>query len=343
MILPKRRLIVFVQNLSIIMILLIVGGVGNDVAAQTYVNPTAPPPGGRAATFLDTSAVTQLKLGSLFIGRTTSPKYFCLNAISSFPSGISQADKDAGYCINSWSSLIAGGLLPLYTNQFAVTGASPPFPIAEKYLDAAGTTTGYLRVKGASSLTTIITTADAFPLNTTTAFYGDTGSSPQAGSFAAYFNGRLKVDDISGLSRSGSLCLGSNTFNPSCTARFTDLCATCTGRSNYNDQIRYDVNNPPAVASLNGAGTVVHNQSARLTKETGAGTYGGSWQFDSAVVGGVTNLPTNKSYCLDGYCSKERGEDLPADGDYCPSDCGFGFGVFPGNILTSGDPGVIVR
>lgn len=316
---------------------------GNAALAQTYISPTAPPPGGRSASLLDTSGITQLKLGSLFVGQASTPKYFCLNAVSSTIGSIAQADIDAGYCINSWSSLTAGGLLPLYPDQFSVGGGSPPFPDAENYFMAANATPGYVRIRGTSSQPSLAVTADTFPGNTTSGYYGDAGSSP-LNSYAAYFNGRLKVDDISGSGNenSGSLCLGSNVSNPNCIDHFSDLCATCTARLDYSDQLLFDTNNPPKMAAVHTGNVLIHNQSARLTKETGSSTAGGAWQFESAVVGGFSSTPDNKSYCGDGYCSTERGENSGADPDSCPIDCS-AFPITSPTQTVVSDPGVIIR
>lgn len=264
----------------------------SPVAAQ-FIDPTAIAPGGRTATFLDTSATSQKKLGSLLIGDGAGSDMLCLN-------GTGPAD-----CISSWLNLagaLGGPFVRLYENQVV----NPT--LLASYNAFLQNGMAALQGVGATAAPTFTSNADAGSLKV--GLYSSDGYDPT--SYAARFGGRLSITNHTNVTNDpGQVCLNATTaYNPAgplprygCITNWTDL-----GSGTIGAYVHLQTSNPPALYEL-GSSWV----------GTSGSTIRGAWNVDSAVVGGATTGGVSNQHCGDGLCSLELFEGPPFN--FCPADC----------------------
>ncbi len=278
-------------------------GFGGTALAQTFIEPSGPAPGGRSATYLDTSSTTQKKLGSLIIGDGAgTAETFCLNANSS-------ASTDAN-CITTWTDLLGKVGGPFVETHADDTITSPGLPSSYD----PSFQIGYARVRGNASPATdaIVATANLTYPGTAVAVYGT--DNRDNSNYAGYFSGRLSIVNHYELSPipdiPGEICLNADTpYNPADAAP------------------RYGCIDDWADVGGVAAGPYVQLQPANPPNpQVGSAWISKSWQMGAVVAGNPSFVST--SYCGDGLCSTNINESSGS----CAIDCN-GFSGF-GNITT---------
>ncbi len=263
-------------------------------ARAQFINPSGLPPGGRSASWLDTSSQAQQKLGSLLIG--DGARQLCLNGSTGTA------------CVSSWTEAangVGGPFVRVYQDQILV----PEFR-----------QTGYARLIGTANRPTL--ESDADPVVPPEVAITKTGVYASyifdQYSFAGSFSGRVRIiADTSG--SPGQLCLNTTNLYPDnqffngqyhdfgCIDDWTDLQSTSIG-----PYIKVQAANPPVLQD--GAGWLGTDQEYSPGVPAARP---GAWQFNSVVVGGVSPNPPVAAFCGDGLCSSELGETAAS----CLADC----------------------
>lgn len=273
--------------------------IGGAVAqAQTFVDPGGLPPGGRSATYLDTSATLQQKLGSLIVTEPLSPPSLCLNAPASGPT--------SSHCVSAWTGVtgaLGGPFVRLRTESFAA-----PQNVAN-YENVRQRGAVRFQANGASPIPTFVTRGNSLAPNAV-ALYGT--NREDWTSYAGYFSGRVLIDrhvDLSGgQGQSGKLCLnGTSTYNPSgptprygCITQWTDIQG-----GPITAYVKLQTSNVVVLQNEN-------NKVSLWLKR--------ALQLGSAVVGAPSTTQNIGFYCGDGLCSVSPDESSTGP-NYCITDC----------------------
>jgi len=311
------------MRLTAVKILLLLIGIGLlatvSITRASFLEPTAPPPGGQTGIFLDINRSVQKKLGSLMIGTYDSAdpgasKFFCLN-VTEFPVW-DEFDPD-NYehikCIRSWQDLLSIST-GTFVNLRTTDPSSPSIP--DNYLSDAG----YARIIG-----------NGGPANFTfTSWTNNTGSGATSAvalatavampdqQSAAYLVGRLRIDHGLGTVTPAQLCLNGNLGdlrtvgnpNGACIRDWTDIAG-----AGVSDYVKAQL------AHASGWFEYVDEMQSGYPQLSKTGNFGavalGSPPIDVWPAEYITS-----SFCGDGQCSQEIGEDaVSGSAFYCPFDC----------------------
>lgn len=274
------------------------------VFAQTYLDPSAIPPGGRSAIFLDRTAATNKKLGSLLIGGHApgipNTARLCLNGTSMY---------DGANCVLTWSDVGSGlfdGKVQVQKSPTSIPGS--PATYTKQY--------GYysLMSNDAAAVRDTFSTVTNFG-NAGSAIYAtgnESGGTLDLQNNAGYFHGRVKVfSNVSGpaVLAQGQICLNG-----------TDARIPCAGPTCPTGRIGHCILQWSDIGTVTPDG-VVQMQLASPPPVTQIGTVGlrDASSYGSVVLGTPVSVPV-KYTCGDGYCS--NGENNTVGGpNYCPIDC----------------------
>ncbi len=276
-------------------ILIILGLAIAAPAIAIYVEPSSTPPGGRSATFLDTSSNTQVKLGSLVIGDTVNQAALCLNG--SDPNG---------NCITAWSDLggsVGGALVKVNPDQLVDDPS-----LIDSYTPYRQTGYAALQGSGGTPAATVIADPAIGVLGTQVGIFAT--DDLDRGAFAARFSGILSVEQDKN-SNPGLLCLNGITKrgkgageSPSgqCISAWSDL-----GSITVDPYVKVQTANPPLIQPIAVGGLPVEGGLAWTG--TGNGVANAAWQFESVVAGGPMKVSISPIYDNDGLCWPEIQED----------------------------------
>lgn len=278
-----------------------------SVQAAYYNNPTAVPPGGNTANFLDTSSNSQKKIGSLMVGDPSHTEggagyldRLCLNAYAS-RSGSLDYQTDKRNCIRQWSNIPSAygtSLVRLYQD----------LPGGNYYAPQEGyvAITGNIANQSAATFTTMASsgTFGGSPAPLPVALYAYSSYNGDASNIAGHFIGRVAIKnalkpDLTEDPDTTLLCLNDTVypFNETtgygCIRTWADLGEILPGV----DYVRLQSTNNPTP----------DNGRAAVTSAAAMGTLIAG---DPPVCGG-SGCPT----CGDGQCT--NGEAV----DTCPVDC----------------------
>ncbi len=283
-------------------LLLLTAGLGvfgwlGPAVGQTFIEPSAPAPGGRSASWITTTDKTEWKVGSLQVGTVTIRSKICLNATD---------QDDPNRCIDDWSDVVdklGGPFVPLRKSGLA--------PAAEQYqreyfTTPTATPTGAVAIQASGTDQAISLLADAntgLSITAGAALFASDGG--QDTNLAAQFDGRVSIGptELYGILTPGQLCLNSPTAVPyvsgaatGCITTWSEITSTIT---NY---VRLQPTNPPTADA----------GSARVT---GVGNFG------AVILGHPPAGQPNQTFCGDGYCATHLNENVSGNGNYCPVDC----------------------
>lgn len=260
-------------------------------ASNPSVDPTAPPPGGYAASVLNTSPTTQKKLGSLIIGDPGigQKNRLCLNATPG-----SNASTDPN-CLASWGDIasgLGGPFVQLHQNN---VGSS----VVGNYT----VQNGYVRIHGTQptspAFTVISDVNETFGGVTQTALYAD---GILQDNYAGYLAGHVSINPT--LTGSlGRLCLnGTNDIDVNgygCISSWTQVPGIATGF------LQRQSVNPP----------IPQSGGVSLKK---------AFDLGAVVLGtppSTSPASLSRPFCGDGLCSLEISENVVGNANYCPLDC----------------------
>lgn len=262
-------------------------------AANPALNPTAPPPGGQAASLITSSTETQKKIGSLIVGSSVgAPSYICLNA----EAGSTNLASDPN-CLSGWSDLVNGIGGPFVTLQ---QGNVASLTNVSSYTQE----TGYIHIRGSAPSPadfTIKADANNQYAGTSTSLYAD---GVLQDNYAGYLVGHVSINPVVGGSSNGKLCLNGTAASPN---------AQGYGCITSWDQV------PGAVANF----LQLQSVNPPVT-QTGAVWLNSAFQQGALVLGAPPAASvggTTKPFCGDGLCSQIINEQSSSSSAYCPLDC----------------------